>query len=81
MANLLNRLSTQMNIITEVAGTVFSIEVAIGQSVEPDDVLAYIESMKMEIPITTSSAGMIQSISIQPGDSVKENQVVMIVAS
>jgi acetyl-CoA carboxylase biotin carboxyl carrier protein len=81
MADLLNRLSTRMNIITEVAGTVFSIEVAIGQSVEPDDVLAYIESMKMEIPITASSAGMIQSISIQPGDSVKENQVVMIVAS
>jgi biotin carboxyl carrier protein len=67
-----------MNITTEVAGTIFSIEVVVGQTVKPDDVLAYIESMKMEIPITTSIAGIVQSISVNIGETVKENQVVIV---
>ncbi len=67
-----------MNITTEVAGTVFSIEVAVGQTVKPDDVLAYIESMKMEIPITASAVGVIKSIAVLTGETVKENQILIV---
>jgi biotin carboxyl carrier protein len=67
-----------MNITTEVAGTVFSIEVAVGQSVKTDDVLAYIESMKMEIPITALAAGVVTSIAVVTGETVKENQTLIV---
>jgi biotin carboxyl carrier protein len=67
-----------MNIITEIAGTVFSIEVVVGQKVNTDDVLAYIESMKMEIPITASKIGVVKSIAVTTGEAVKENQIVIV---
>ncbi len=70
-------MNTEKNIKTEVAGTVYQIDIAIGQTVKADDVLIIIESMKMEIPIVAPAAGIVQRIAVVSGEQVKENQLIV----
>lgn len=63
---------------TEVAGKVWKIEAAIGQSVAADDTLIIIESMKMEIPVVAPRAGVVSEIMVLEGDPVAEGQVVAV---
>ena len=63
---------------TEVAGKVWKIEAAIGQSVAADDTLIIIESMKMEIPVVAPRAGVVSEIMVQEGDPVAEGQIVAV---
>jgi acetyl-CoA carboxylase biotin carboxyl carrier protein len=65
-----------LEIKSEVAGTVWKVEKAAGQSVQREDVLIIIESMKMEIPITTPINGQIVKIVVAEGDQVSEGQVI-----
>ena len=62
----------------EVAGKVWKIEAAIGQSVAADDTLIIIESMKMEIPVVAPRAGVVSEIMVQEGDPVAEGQIVAV---
>lgn len=68
----------KIRIETEVAGKVWKIETAIGQSVALDDTLMLIESMKMEIPVAAPRAGTIVEILVAEGDAVHEGQVVVV---
>ncbi len=68
----------KIRIETEVAGKVWKIETAIGQSVALDDTLILIESMKMEIPVAAPRAGTIAEILVAEGDAVIEGQVVVV---
>ena len=68
----------KIRIETEVAGKVWKIETAVGQSVAADDTLILIESMKMEIPVAAPRAGMIVEILVAEGDVVVEGQVVVL---
>lgn len=68
-----------LEIKSEVAGTVWKVEKAAGESVQREDVLIIIESMKMEIPITTPIDGQIVKIVVAEGDQVSEGQVIAIV--
>jgi biotin carboxyl carrier protein len=65
-----------LEIKSEVAGTVWKIERAVGEAVQREDVLVIIESMKMEIPIMAPSNGQIVKIIVAEGDQVSEGQVV-----
>lgn len=65
-----------LEIKSEVAGTVWKVEKAAGESVQREDVLIIIESMKMEIPITTPIDGQIVKIVVAEGDQVSEGQVI-----
>jgi len=47
-----------------ITGTVISIEVSVGDKVEEEDVLLYIESMKMENPIMAPVAGTVTEIKV-----------------
>ena len=67
-----------IRIETEVAGKVWKIETAVGQSVAADDTLILIESMKMEIPLAAPRAGTIVEILVAEGDVVVEGQVVVL---
>ena len=67
-----------IRIETEVAGKVWKIETAVGQSVAADDTLILIESMKMEIPVAAPRAGTIVEILVAEGDVVVEGQVVVL---
>ncbi len=58
-----------------LTGTVWKIEVAVGDSVSEEDVLIILESMKMEIPVETPVEGTVTALHIKEGDSVQEGQV------
>ena len=63
---------------SEVSGSVWKIEAAVGQNVAEGDVLMLIESMKMEIPVVAESEGKIASLLVAEGDAIAEGQAVAI---
>jgi acetyl-CoA carboxylase biotin carboxyl carrier protein len=62
---------------SEVSGSVWKIEVTLGQKVAEGDTLALIESMKMEIPVIAEKAGTVASILIAEGDAITEGQSIV----
>ena len=64
-----------------VTGTVYQIEVAVGEQVKLGADLIILESMKMEIPIVAESDGTVIDVRCNEGDSVIEGQVLVMVES
>lgn len=65
-------------IAAHITGTVWKIEVEIGEEVEEEDTLVILESMKMEMPIEAPFDGKVTAIKIAEGDAVEEGQVVVV---
>ena len=65
---------TQTTIRSEIAGTVWRIEVQEGEAVAADDPILILESMKMEIPVLAPESGKLLRILVNPGDDVREGQ-------
>jgi acetyl-CoA carboxylase biotin carboxyl carrier protein len=63
---------------SDVSGSVWKIEVALGQKVAEGDILVLIESMKMEIPVVVETAGTVASILVAEGDAIIEGQPIVI---
>ena len=63
----------------ELVGNIWKIVVEVGQTVEEDDTLMILESMKMEIPITTPISGSVTQILVAEGQVVQEGQTVAVV--
>lgn len=59
---------------SQISGRMIGINVSVGQMVKNNQVLAVIESMKMEINIVSRGDGIIQEIKVNNGDFVKLNQ-------
>lgn len=66
---------------SEVAGSVWKIEVAVGDRVGRGDVLMILESMKMEIPVESPVAGVVEEIRVQAEEQVGEEQILCIILS
>lgn len=66
---------------SEVAGSVWKVEVAVGAAVDRGDVLIILESMKMEIPVESPANGVVEEILVGPEDQVAEEQVLVIIRS
>ena len=62
----------------ELVGNVWKVVAKPGDSVEEDDILVLLESMKMEIPVTAPRAGTVKEILVKETDVVKEGQVLAI---
>jgi acetyl-CoA carboxylase biotin carboxyl carrier protein len=62
-----------------IAGTLWKIEKAVGDSVEAYDVIMIIESMKMEIPVEAPCAGRIKEIRVQEGEAIDEGAVLAVI--
>jgi biotin carboxyl carrier protein len=62
---------------SEVAGSVWKIQVAVGETVAQGDVLVILESMKMEIPVEAPKGGTVLEIRVAEGDRVDEGTVVV----
>jgi acetyl-CoA carboxylase biotin carboxyl carrier protein len=62
------------HIKAHITGTVWKIEVAVGDTVGEGDIIAILESMKMEMPVETDDAGRITEILVKEGDAVTEGQ-------
>ncbi len=60
-----------------MAGTVFTVNVAVGEEVAVGQVVIVLESMKMEIPIEAEIAGKVAILHSQVGDFVNEEDVLV----
>ena len=63
---------------SEVAGSIWKIEVAVGQKVAQGDALIIIESMKMEIPVEAPAGGTVTEIRVAEGDRIDEGAIVVV---
>ena len=63
---------------SEVSGSVWKIEVTVGQQVNEGDTLLVVESMKMEIPIEAPVDGTLTVFHCKEGDSVLEGQLLAV---
>jgi biotin carboxyl carrier protein len=68
-----------IRVVTEVAGRVCALPVEAGASVGDGDDIAFVESMKMEIPVASPAAGKVKSILVAVDDVVAEGQAVAII--
>ncbi|MGM7722397.1 acetyl-CoA carboxylase biotin carboxyl carrier protein subunit [uncultured Metabacillus sp.] len=66
-----------MQIMTNMAGSVWKILVAVGDTVEEGQDVIILESMKMEIPITSECKGTVKKININEGDFVNDGDVLI----
>ena len=64
-----------ISIKSEIAGTVWKLEAKPGDTVETDDILIILESMKMEIPVLAPRKGSVVEFRVSEGDPVTEGQV------
>jgi len=55
-----------------ITGTVWKIEVEVGDEVEEGDVVAILESMKMEMPVEAEVSGTVTEILCEEGQAVNE---------
>ncbi|MGE0386995.1 MAG: biotin/lipoyl-binding carrier protein [Gammaproteobacteria bacterium] len=63
----------------EMAANVWKIEIADGASVAAGEVIAILESMKMEIPIEAPQAGVCR-LQVTEGQSIQEGDVIATIA-
>ena len=64
----------------ELVGMVWKVLVKSGDSVDIDQELLILESMKMEIPVIAPRAGTVQDVRVKETDVVAENQVLVVLA-
>jgi biotin carboxyl carrier protein len=67
-----------IKVVTEVAGRVCALPVEIGSSVGNGDDIAFVEAMKMEIPVAAPAAGKLKSLLVKLDDVVAEGQALAI---
>ena len=71
----------EIKIVTEVAGRICAPPIDLGASVGGCEDIAFVEAMKMEIPVASPAAGTLKSILVAIDDVVAEGQVVGILAT
>jgi acetyl-CoA carboxylase biotin carboxyl carrier protein len=67
-----------MDIEAHITGSVWKIEVAVGDKVEDGDTVVILESMKMEIPVEAEDDGTVKEIRCEEGKSVSEGDVLVV---
>jgi acetyl-CoA carboxylase biotin carboxyl carrier protein len=60
-----------------ITGTVWKVEVAVGDDVSEGQVCVILESMKMELPVESPKAGKVEKIHVSQGQSVAEGDVLV----
>jgi biotin carboxyl carrier protein len=68
----------EIRVKSEIAGSVWKIEVAVGDAVDEEHPLVIVESMKMEIPILAPRAGVVREILVSEGEAIAEGDVAVI---
>jgi biotin carboxyl carrier protein len=66
-------------ILSPITGSVFRIHAAVGDAVEVEQVVAIIESMKLEIEVESELAGTIVSVLVAEGDAIAEGDAMFTV--
>ena len=68
----------EIKVVTEVAGRICALPLQAGASVGNGDDIAFVEAMKMEIPVASPAAGRLKSVLVELDDVVAEGQAVAI---
>ena len=63
-----------------ITGTVWKIEVAVGDQIAEGDTVVILESMKMEMPIESEDDGTVAEILVQEGQSVQEGDILVVLS-
>ena len=61
-----------------ITGTVWKIEVSVGDEVEEGDTVVILELMKMEMPVEAEDEGTVKEILVAEGQAVSEGDVLMV---
>ena len=65
------------NVEAHITGTVWKVEVAVGDAVEEGDTVVILESMKMEMPVEAEEEGTVAEILVAEGQAVSEGDPVV----
>ncbi len=66
------------DIEAHITGTVWKIEVGVGDSVSEGDTVAILESMKMEMPVEAEDEGTVKEIPVAEGQAVSEGDTLIV---
>jgi acetyl-CoA carboxylase biotin carboxyl carrier protein len=66
------------NVEAHITGTVWKIEVSVGDTVEEGDTVLILESMKMEMPVEAEDEGTVKEILVEEGQSVSEGDPLVV---
>jgi acetyl-CoA carboxylase biotin carboxyl carrier protein len=66
------------DIEAHITGTVWKIEVGVGDDIEEGDTVVILESMKMEMPVEAEDDGKVSEIKCEEGQSVQEGDVLVV---
>ena len=61
-----------------ITGTVWKIEVKLGDAVAEGDTVAILESMKMEMPVEAEDEGTVKEIVVSEGQAVSEGDTLIV---
>jgi acetyl-CoA carboxylase biotin carboxyl carrier protein len=61
-----------------ITGTVWKIEVKVGDNVGEGDTVVILESMKMEMPVEAEDSGVVREILCEEGQSVSEGDTLVV---
>jgi acetyl-CoA carboxylase biotin carboxyl carrier protein len=66
------------NVEAHITGTVWKIEVSVGDAVEEGDTVVVLESMKMEMPVEAEDEGTVKEVLVEEGQSVSEGDPLVV---
>lgn len=69
-----------MEVRSVVQGRIVEVLVSVGDTVSQGDEVAFVESMKMEVPVHAPSPGRVESVFVVVGDAVEEGTALMVLA-
>ena len=62
----------------EITGVIITLEKQVGDPVEADDIVLFMESMKMEMPVDSEEDGTVKEIKCEEGQSVNEGDTLVV---
>ena len=65
------------NIPAPLAGNIFKVNVAIGQTIKSGDIIMILEAMKMETEVRSPESGTVQSVLVKQGDAVQVGDILL----
>ena len=66
------------NVEAHITGTVWKIEVQVGDTVQEGDTVLILESMKMEMPVEAEDEGTVAEIRCEEGQAVSEGDTLVV---
>jgi len=66
------------DVAAHITGTVWKIEVKVGQTVSEGETLVILESMKMEMPVEATEDGTVKEIRCKESQPVNEGDVLVV---